>query len=521
MTQAGFSGPFIMKSLSPGYSNNRYVGNLIQSPFISSNNVTTPFAEGVTSTGAIYIPILDVGSLVAGTGNIINNLNPGTGTFETLNVADLTCGTGTFQNILTTEAEIGTGIFTNVLSTYGLFDNLMATNFTIGDLTIDKITANTGIITNLATNTIVNSQSIQTNSLNVTSTGTFLNTITTGNTNMTTASVGSLIGGTGLFYRDLSAPSMSAGTGTFGNLTIFNNFNAASITAGTGTFGNLTIFNNFNAASITAGTGIFGSITAGTGLFTDTVSSLNASRFQNTYVGQVIGGMPGLQASSLSTGASNYMIAQDVGSNQVFVNSPHILNFCSDGIQMAYLDNAGMMFTGNVASLIEEPATDPFNGPFVVYGGLSVGINVNTNLLQTPTGIFSKGFTSPSGVINTLMAGPITSTGLITGKTIRAGNQVGSITTNNYTITANDLNTLILCNSGMMVFLPAEVVLSAPTGTYVSFVQQTAGKVTLAPTGTSSLVSNGGLLSTANQYAVITSQKISPTQWLVYGNLGV
>jgi hypothetical protein len=87
------------------------------------------------------------------------------------------------------------------------------------------------------------------------------------------------------------------------------------------------------------------------------------------------------------------------------------------------------------------------------------------------------------------------------------------------TLSATDNGKIIYCTSG------SAVTISCPDGLAVGFnatiIQAGAGKVTLAASGTATLNSYSGLLSTMGQYAVVSVISPVADEFIAAGNLGV
>jgi len=87
------------------------------------------------------------------------------------------------------------------------------------------------------------------------------------------------------------------------------------------------------------------------------------------------------------------------------------------------------------------------------------------------------------------------------------------------TLGATDNGKVILCTSG------SAVTISCPDGLADGFnctlIQMGAGKVTLAASGTATLNSYSGLLSTMGQYAVVSAIQVGSDEFIAAGNLGV
>lgn len=87
------------------------------------------------------------------------------------------------------------------------------------------------------------------------------------------------------------------------------------------------------------------------------------------------------------------------------------------------------------------------------------------------------------------------------------------------TLSATDNGKIIYCTSG------SAVAISCPDGLAVGFnatiIQAGAGKVTLAASGTATLSSYSGLLSTMGQYAVVSVISAVANEFIAAGNLGV
>lgn len=87
------------------------------------------------------------------------------------------------------------------------------------------------------------------------------------------------------------------------------------------------------------------------------------------------------------------------------------------------------------------------------------------------------------------------------------------------TLSASDNGKIISCTSG------SAVAISCPDGLGDGFnctiIQKGAGKVTLAASGTATLNSYSGLLSTMGQYAVVSVINTGSDAFVAAGNLGV
>lgn len=87
------------------------------------------------------------------------------------------------------------------------------------------------------------------------------------------------------------------------------------------------------------------------------------------------------------------------------------------------------------------------------------------------------------------------------------------------TLSASDMQKIILCTSG------SAVTISCPDGLGDGFnatiIQMGAGKVTVAASGTATINSYSGLLSTMGQYAVISVVNTGSDAFIAAGNLGV
>jgi hypothetical protein len=87
------------------------------------------------------------------------------------------------------------------------------------------------------------------------------------------------------------------------------------------------------------------------------------------------------------------------------------------------------------------------------------------------------------------------------------------------TLAATDNGKIILCTSG------SAVTISCPDGLVDGFnctiIQQGAGKVTLAASGTAAIYAYSSLLSTTGQYAVASVINVGSDVFVAAGNLGV
>ena len=87
------------------------------------------------------------------------------------------------------------------------------------------------------------------------------------------------------------------------------------------------------------------------------------------------------------------------------------------------------------------------------------------------------------------------------------------------TLAAGDNGKIIYCTSGSAVTISCPDGL--PLGFNATIIQAGAGKVTLAASGTATLNSYSGLLSTMGQYAVVSVISAIADEFIAAGNLGV
>lgn len=100
---------------------------------------------------------------------------------------------------------------------------------------------------------------------------------------------------------------------------------------------------------------------------------------------------------------------------------------------------------------------------------------------------------------------------------------VTTVTATNYTATAANAgqsNLLLLNNAAAIAFtIPSNATLALPTGTAINCVQGGAGTVTLTPDAGVTLLSRGGALKTAGQYAFASAVKVGGDTWIITGDI--
>lgn len=97
------------------------------------------------------------------------------------------------------------------------------------------------------------------------------------------------------------------------------------------------------------------------------------------------------------------------------------------------------------------------------------------------------------------------------------------VTATNYTATAANAgqsNLLLLNNAAAIAFtIPSNATLALPTGTAINCVQGGAGTVTFTSDAGVTLLSRGGALKTAGQYAFASAVKIGSDTWAITGDI--
>ena len=98
-----------------------------------------------------------------------------------------------------------------------------------------------------------------------------------------------------------------------------------------------------------------------------------------------------------------------------------------------------------------------------------------------------------------------------------------SVTSTSYTLVLGDAGYLKRCSnaSAITITVPTNASVAFPIGTTIYFSQQGAGKVSVSPaTSDVTIQSEGSLLGTAGQHAVIGLVKVNTNRWLLVGNRG-
>ncbi len=141
----------------------------------------------------------------------------------------------------------------------------------------------------------------------------------------------------------------------------------------------------------------------------------------------------------------------------------------------------------------------------------------STATMSTNSGAITLG---SGGITGT---GNITTTGALTAVTIAAGFKFGAPNSSTtYTgLSLTDANTLVLSTNAatQTITIPANATVAYPVGTQISFSQEGAGKVTLAPAVGVTFTSFNTYLSTAGQYAIISAIQTTADAWRIVGNL--
>lgn len=121
---------------------------------------------------------------------------------------------------------------------------------------------------------------------------------------------------------------------------------------------------------------------------------------------------------------------------------------------------------------------------------------------------------------NTSISGALTATAQ--GNNITVGVD-SSVTSTSYTLVLGDAGYLKRCSnaSAITITVPTNASVAFPIGTTIYFSQQGAGKVSVSPaTSDVTIQSEGNLLGTAGQHAVIALIKVNSNRWLLCGNRG-
>ena len=98
-----------------------------------------------------------------------------------------------------------------------------------------------------------------------------------------------------------------------------------------------------------------------------------------------------------------------------------------------------------------------------------------------------------------------------------------SVTSTSYTLVIGDAGYLKRCSnaSAITITVPTNASVAFPIGTTIYFSQQGAGKVSVSPASSDvTIQSEGNLLGTAGQHAVIGLIKVNTNRWLLVGNRG-
>ena len=99
---------------------------------------------------------------------------------------------------------------------------------------------------------------------------------------------------------------------------------------------------------------------------------------------------------------------------------------------------------------------------------------------------------------------------------------LNSQTGTTYTLALTDEGKMVQFNnaSAMELEVPANATVAFAIGNVVHAVRWGAGSLTIAAAVGVTLRSAGSVLTVADQYGVVTMQKVATNEWLVYGGLG-
>ncbi len=506
--------------------------------------------------------------------NIMNPevLNCASGTFTAITTTGLISNTITSRTINTEVLNCNSGLFSAITATGLIANTIMAsttntevlncntgifTSFTATGLTVNSITArlgtigtlnsSTGIFDNIIATTGLFSNSIRLSGGTITSpSGVFNNIISTGIASDTITSrlgtIGTVNGTTGSFSNVISTTGLFSGSIRLSGGTItspsgvFNNLVSTGITSGLGTFGTVNsttgLFSNvisttglfsgsirLSGGTITSPTGIFNNIVS-TGITLDTVTARLGAFI--TVTTSSIASATGVFNNIISTGITSNIITSNSGSFITAVASSGL--FATVITSGSTISNSGLFGTVIASGSMVSPLVTANSGSFttaIASSGL-FGTVIASESMIANTGLFGTSIQLSGGTISstTGLFTNVVATGLFS--ILKAGMVISSTpVTNNYTATVNDINSYILANSGMILFLPTDASIPAPVGSYITVSQQTAGKVTLAGTGGVSLVSFGSFFSTAGLYGVISAVKKAANSWEMYGNSAI
>lgn len=160
--------------------------------------------------------------------------------------------------------------------------------------------------------------------------------------------------------------------------------------------------------------------------------------------------------------------------------------------------------------VIGQPAA---TNAFAIWAGRYPGFAGTQVLTINSTGaaIFSSSVTSQGALTATAQ-----------GNNIAVGVD-SSITSTTYTLVLGDAGYLKRCSnaSAITITVPTNASVAFPIGTTIYLSQQGAGKVSVSPaTSDVTIQSEGNLLGTAAQHAVIGLIKVNTNRWLLVGNRG-
>lgn len=254
-----------------------------------------------------------------------------------------------------------------------------------------------------------------------------------------------------------------------------------------------------------------------TGWFAGLDQSTSDSLFIITYDG------------SYNTALRNVFAAKKSGEIGLGTNNPsvglHVRKDVSGGIggQIA-IDNSATSALNNTAELsfltnFGASATGTRNGRILVVNE-DAGNGAARMEFHTWNGSASAERLRISSGGNITAQGSITATAQ--GNNITIGVD-SSVTTTTYTLVLGDAGYLKRCSnaSAITITVPTNASVAFPIGTTIYFSQQGAGKVSVSPaSSTVTIQSEGNLLGTAGQHAVIGLIKVNSDRWLLVGNRG-
>jgi len=99
--------------------------------------------------------------------------------------------------------------------------------------------------------------------------------------------------------------------------------------------------------------------------------------------------------------------------------------------------------------------------------------------------------------------------------------QLNAQTGTTYTLALTDVAKIVTLSNASAITLtvPTNASIAFPIGTQILIYQGGAGAITITPAGGVTINSEGGKLTTVDQYAVAGLVKLATDEWVAFGNL--